>query len=516
MNVHSVEKKQKLTVIAPATGKVISEINETPLHEVPIFYQRGKNAFKVWSSLTINERMTYFKKLKELMVNEMDEIARIISEDTGKVLTEAIVADIMPILDSFDHIIKHAQSVLSRQKAKTPLLLIGKKSFIEYMPRGVVLVISPWNYPLQLAMIPMLSALAGGNTVILKPSEVTPLVGKCIEDLFQRSGFPEGTVQVAHGGKEVGAAFTAGKPDYIFFTGSVRTGKIIQQQAARDLIPTTLELGGKDPMIVFGDANLVRAAKAAVWGAFTNSGQVCMSAERLYVERPIFDQFLELLIKEVNALTQGNDEDADVGSMTFPGQKDVVKVQLEEALERGAKLQTGMDPKQWREGMYLPLTVVTEVKQDMKIIQEETFGPLLPVVPFNHEEEAISYANGTAYGLNASIWTKDKDKARRVASKLVSGAVVINDVLITVANHGLPFGGTKESGIGRYHAEGGLRIFCHEKAIMEDMGFMNSEIQWYPYKGKYPLFLRLFKSYFSEKRNWVTFTKSYLALLKRN
>lgn len=514
MSVQSVEKKQ-LTVIAPATGKVIAEIDETPLHEVPLFYQRGRDAFTDWSSLSIKERMAYFRKLKELMVKELDETARIISEDTGKVLTEAIVADIMPIIDSIDHIIKHAQGVLSRKKVKTPILLFGKKSFIEYMPRGVVLVISPWNYPLQLAMVPMLSALAGGNTVILKPSEVTPLVGKCIEDLFHRSGFPEGTVQVAHGGKEVGAAFTAGKPDYIFFTGSVRTGKVIQQQAAKDLIPTTLELGGKDPMIVFQDANIERAAKAAVWASFTNSGQVCMSAERLYVERPIYDQFLEILVDEVNSLRQGNDADADVGSMTFPAQKDIVKAQLEEALGRGARLRTGLEPVEWIEGMYLPLTVVTDVEHDMKIIQEETFGPLLPVIPFDLEEEAISYANGTVYGLNASIWTKDINKARRVASRLVSGAVVINDVLITVANHGLPFGGTKESGIGRYHSEGGLRIFCHEKAIMEDRGFMNSEIQWYPYKGKYQLFLQLFQSYYSQKRDWITFTKSFLALMKR-
>ncbi|UYZ24350.1 aldehyde dehydrogenase family protein [Mesobacillus jeotgali] len=505
-----------MSVVAPATGKVIAEIEETPVYEVPFFYQKARESFGNWSGLAISERIRYLKNLKQLMVDEMDQIAKIISDDTGKVLTESIVADIMPTLDAIDHIIRHAEKVLSRKKVKTPLLLIGKKSFIEYMPRGVVLVISPWNYPLQLAMVPMISALAGGNSVILKPSEVTPLVGKCIEDLFRRSGFPEGTVQVAHGGKEVGAAFTAGKPDYIFFTGSVRTGKIIQQQAAKDLIPTTLELGGKDPMIVFDDANLDRAVKAAAWGAFTNSGQVCMSAERLYVQKSIYGKFLEKLKKEVNSLQQGTDLDSDIGSMTFPGQKEVVKAQLDEAIERGAKLETGLKPSDWKGDMFLPLTVITEVKQDMKIIQEESFGPLLPVVPFDTEEEAIEYANGTVFGLNASVWTRDKAKARRVASRLVSGAVVINDVIITVANHGLPFGGTKESGIGRYHSEAGLRIFCHEKAIMEDMGFMKSEIQWYPYKGKYPLFLKLFQSYFTEKRDWLNFAKNYIALLKRN
>ncbi|PLR97516.1 aldehyde dehydrogenase family protein [Bacillus sp. T33-2] len=513
---HSVEQAGRLRVIAPATGKVLAEMDETPIHEVPVYYKKARTAFGKWKEISIAERLSYLKNLKNEMVRNMDEIARTISEDTGKVLTEAVVADIMPTIDGIDHIIRHAGKILGRQKAKTPLLLIGKKSFVEYMPRGVVLIISPWNYPLQLALVPMISALAGGNSVILKPSEVTPLVGKFIEDLFRKAGFPEGTVQVAHGGKDVGAAFTKGKPDYIFFTGSVRTGKIIQEQAAKDLIPTTLELGGKDPMIIFKDANLERAAKGAAWGAFTNSGQVCMSAERLYVERPVYEQFLKLLVKEVQSLKQGAGQDADVGSMTFPAQKDIVKAQLEEALRKGAVLETGSPPDQWKDGMFLPPTVVSNVDHNMDIIQEETFGPLLPVIPFDSEQEAIELANDTVYGLNASVWSRDMDKARRVASSLVSGAVVINDVIVSIANHGLPFGGAKQSGIGRYHGEAGLRIFCHEKAVVEDRGLLKSEIHWYPYKGKYPLFLQLFKSYFQQNRNWISFAKNYLALLKKS
>jgi acyl-CoA reductase-like NAD-dependent aldehyde dehydrogenase len=503
-------------VIAPATGKQIGEIPETPISQVDSFYQNGKTAFLQWSNLAVSDRAKYLLKLKAIIVEQMEEIAKIIAEDTGKVVTEALVADIMPTLDGIDHIIKHGEKILQRQKVKTPILLIGKKSFIEYMPRGVVLIISPWNYPMQLAMIPMISALAAGNTVILKPSEVTPLVGKCIEDIFVKAGFPEGVVQVAHGGKEVGAAFTNGKPDYIFFTGSVRTGKTIQQVAAKDLIPTTLELGGKDPMIVFGDAHLERAAKGAAWAAFTNSGQVCMSAERLYVEKNIYSEFLTLLKKEIIDLKQGTDVDSDVGSMTFGSQIQICKDQLNDALRKGARLETGLSPEKWENGMFLPLTVVTNVNHQMKIIQEESFGPLLPVIPFESEEEVISLANDTVYGLNASVWTKDKEKARRVASKLISGAVVINDAIISIANHGLPFGGAKQSGIGRYHGEAGLRIFCHEKAIVEDNGRKKSEIHWYPYKEKYPLFLQLFKSYFQTNRDWVRFARYYLRILKKN
>ena len=511
---HSV--REKLKVFGPATGKQIGEIEETSTSDVAVFYERGRTAFSKWSKLAVSERLQFLRTLKDIMAEQMEKVAQIIADDTGKVLTEALVADIMPTLDGIDHICKHGENILKRKKAKTPLLLLGKKSFIEYMPRGVVLVISPWNYPLQLAMVPMVSALAAGNTVILKPSEVTPLVGKCIEDLFIKAGFPEGVVQVAHGGKEVGAAFTNGKPNYIFFTGSVRTGKIIQGVAAKDLIPTTLELGGKDPMIIFADANMERAAKGAAWAAFTNSGQVCMSTERLYVEKSIYPHFLKLLKKEISNLRQGTDRDADVGSMTFPAQIQIVKEQVEEALSKGAVLETGQPPETWKSGMFLPLMVLTNVSQEMKIIQEESFGPLLPVIPFEDEVEAIRFANDTVYGLNASVWSKDIVKARRVASQLVSGAVVINDAIISVANHNLPFGGAKQSGIGRYHGAAGLTIFCHEKAIIEDNGRKRNEIQWYPYKEKYPLFLKLFKSYFGSNRNWNEFVKNYLKLLKKS
>jgi acyl-CoA reductase-like NAD-dependent aldehyde dehydrogenase len=511
---HSVNRK--LTAISPATGKIIGEIEETPISKIPLIYEQARTAFTKWSELSIADRVAYLKKLKKIMLEELENITAVISEDTGKVKTEALTADLMPTLDAIGHIAKHAESVLKRKRVKTPLLLFGKKSFIEYIPRGVVLVISPWNYPFQLAMVPVLSALAAGNTVILKPSEVTPLVGKCMEDLFSKAGFPDGVVQVAHGGKEIGAALTKEKPDYIFFTGSVRTGKIIQEQAAKDLIPTTLELGGKDPMIVFADANLERAAKGAVWAAFTNSGQVCMSAERVYVERSVFRKFVELVKKEVEALRHGIGEDDDIGSMTFPAQREIVREQLEEALAAGAVIETGKPPSEWDDGMFLPLTVVSNVQQRMKIIQEETFGPLLPVIPFDSEEEAVKLANDTEYGLNASVWSGDMTKARRVASKLISGSVVINDVIINFVNHGLPFGGAKQSGIGRYHGDAGLQIFCHEKAVVEDSGKRKSEVHWYPYKGKYALYLDLFRSYFSEKRNWVKFMKSYLNLLKRS
>jgi len=509
------KKMTNLLAENPATGEVLCEIKETEPSEVPILYKKAREAFQTWSCLPLENRLGYLKKLKELMVKEMDAMAQVISQDTGKVPTEALVADILPTIDSLDYVIKHAKAILSPQKRKTPLLLIGKKSYVEYMPRGVVLVISPWNYPLQLAVVPVISALASGNTVLLKPSEITPLVGKYIEELFEKAGFPDGVVQVAHGGKELGAAMTEGKPDYIFFTGSVRTGKMIQKVAAEHLIPTTLELGGKDPFIVFADANLERAAKGAVWAAFTNSGQVCMSAERIFVERPAYETFLELVKKETESLIQGFDKDADVGSMTSPQQVKIVKNQVENALAKGAKLITGLDPAEWPDSMFIKPMILTDVTLDMDIFVEETFGPVMPIVPFDTEDEVVRMANDTEFGLNASVWTKDLEKARRVVRRLVSGAVTINEAIVSVANHYLPFGGAKSSGIGRYHSEEGLRIFCHEKALVVDRGILKREIQWYPYKGSYDDFLRLFQSYFSTPRKWIPFLKSFLRLLKR-
>ncbi|WP_285766389.1 aldehyde dehydrogenase family protein [Peribacillus sp. SI8-4] len=510
------EKHDKWEVFSPATGEKIAELKPTPLSSIPDVYTKSRHSFQSWSKLSVSERLRYLRQLRLLMVEKMDEIAEAISKDTGKVKIEALVADIMPTIDAIKHIEKHAIKSLSGKKVATPLMLVGKKSYIEYMPRGIVLVISPWNYPLQLAMVPILNALAAGNTVIAKPSEVTPLVGVCMENLFVEAGFPKDTIQFAHGGKELGAALTQQKPDYIFFTGSVRTGKMIGEVAAKQLIPTTLELGGKDPMIVFRDANLERAANAALWGAFTNSGQVCMSVERVYVERPVFREFLELLKEKTKAMRQGTHLKDDIGSMTFPAQVDIVAAHLEDALEKGAILEAGIRPKDWKKGEthFIAPTILSNVDHSMKILNEETFGPVLPIVPFDSEEEVVFLANESDYGLNSSVWTNDKEKARRIASQLVTGAVTINDVLVTVANHHLPFGGTKQSGIGRYHGEQGLKIFCHEKAIMIDNGRKNTEIQWYPYDGKYTSFLSLFQNYFSGKTNWISFSKDYLKLIK--
>ncbi|WP_433749114.1 aldehyde dehydrogenase family protein [Falsibacillus pallidus] len=506
---------ENLVARNPATGEIITQVKMTRLEEIKDIYVQSRDAQKVWASKSIKERMESFKRLRLEMVERMEEIAEVISKSTGKVLTEAITADIMPTIDAIMHIEKHSERGLKRKKVKTPLLLIGKKSYVEWMPRGAVLIISPWNYPLNLAMVPVLSALAGGNSVILKPSEVTPLVGEIMGELFRGKGFPSHIVQVVQGGKEIGEALTSASPDYIFFTGSVQTGKKIGEAAARNLIPSTLELGGKDPMIIFEDANLERAAKGAVWGAFTNSGQVCMSTERLYVEQSVYHKFLKLIREEAGRIKQGVSVDDDLGSMTSEAQKEILKVQITEAIHSGAILETGVHPDEWDERLFLPLMILTNVSPEMSIMKEESFGPVLPIMTFETMEEVIELANSTRYGLNASVWSRDLEKAKMAAGRLLSGAVVINDVITSVANHHLPFGGVKESGIGRYHGEQGIQIFCHEKAVLEDSGKRRTEVQWFPYEGKYPLFIKLFKSYFGKRKNYLNFVDAYIRLLRK-
>lgn len=510
--------KLRKMVINPATGEKIDEIEETPIEGADLLYEKARASFLTWGKASINERLEFLRQLRLYMVGHLDEIADMIAKSTGKVAVEALTAEILTVLDAISHTEKHAPDILERKRVSTPLFLFGKKSYIEYKPRGVILIISPWNYPFQLAMIPVISAIAAGNTVILKPSEITPLVGKLIEDLFQKTGFPQDVVQVAHGGKELGAALVQRKPDYIFFTGSVRTGKIIQTEAAKHLIPTTLELGGKDPMIVFNDAPLERAVNGALWGAFTNSGQVCMSIERLYVQKEIYPDFVRKLKEGVNQLRISEDSDGDIGSMTFSGQVDIVKEHVENALADGAKLLTGQTPEQWNrgKGFYIPPMVMVDAKQEMQVVQEESFGPILPVIPFETEEEAIRLANDSAYGLHASIWSSDLKKAKRVASNLIAGNIAINDVIIPVANSNLPFGGTKQSGIGRYHGETGLLTLSHQTSVMLDYGIRKSEVNWYPYQGKYPLFADLIRYYFGRRINWIGFLKSFIGLIKKS
>lgn len=491
--------------------------NLTEISQLPSIMASARAGFDKFSKMPLDERLELMKQLRYRIIERQDEIADVIATSTGKIKTEALTTEVMIVVDAILHVEKRAAKALRTRRIKTPITFIGKQSFLEYKPRGVVAVISTWNFPFMLSMVPAVEALAAGNSVIIKPSEETPPVGMLIESLFREMDLPSGVANVVHGGPDLGEALLKAKPDFVHFTGSEKVGRKVAAVTGPELIPTILELGGKDPMIVFEDANIERAVNGAIWGAFSNAGQVCMAVERVYVHRSIYNAFVDLLVREAEKLRVGDDNNDDMGRMTLSEQVNIVKRHVKEALDHGAKLLTGDHPDSWAEGtLKLRPMVLTNVKQDMSVMQEETFGPVLPVMPFDTEEQAVELANDSRYGLNSSVWTADLSRGRRVISSLQTGGALLNDVILTIGNPYLPYGGIKNSGVGAYHADQGMQSFAIQTAIMVDRGRKIREAHWFPYLGKGDLFGDLLESYWSPSRNLAKFGLSYLKLRSRS
>lgn len=470
--------------LSPVTGVRLGEFPVAEEAEVRAAVARARAAFPGWRDTPLALRLEALGRVKQVLAEQGEHYARKISEDTGKPTFEATMMEIGAVSILLDYMLRRAPVLLRRQKVPTPIIMPGKSAYIEHFPRGVIGVISPWNFPFQLAAVPVLSALIGGNTVVLKPSEITPISGELVEDLFRRLELPPGVVEVVHGDGSTGAALTRAEVDMLFFTGSVATGKKVMAAAAERPIPVELELGGKDAMIVCADANLERAAEAAVWGGLLNCGQACVSVERIFVVDAIHDRFVEKVREKVARVTVGGpDEQADMGPLTSGAQLKIVERHVKSALEAGAKLLFGGERLQ-RPGQFFAPTLLSGVTPEMEIFREETFGPVLPVIRVRDEEEAVRLANASEYGLAGSVWTQNIDKGLRLASQLECGQVSINDVVQSVGHPALPFGGVRSSGIGRYHGDAGILGFMHAKGIMVDRGWLDSEPIWYPYAGK--------------------------------
>ncbi|TLS36078.1 aldehyde dehydrogenase family protein [Pseudalkalibacillus caeni] len=447
----------------------------TDLSAIKKKMELARDSSSSWRMLSSKERVSYIKKVRKQLVEDLDEWVGLLESSLNKTRSDALSGDLLPVLDALQFYEKRAAKILKPQKARTPFHFFGGKSKVTYEPLGVVLIFGPWNFPMQLSLIPAISALLAGNAVLIKGSEEANPVNREIERLFKKAGLPEGVCQVVYGEKEEAREAIQLRPDKIFFTGSSAVGKKVLKQAAEQVIPCNVELSGKDPMIVLADANLERAARAAVWGAFMNSGQVCVGIERVYVHENIYEAFVEKVVHFTKELTG-----RDVKGMSTSRGWHSVKVQLEDAIEKGASIHTGGIPDD-EEKPYFPPTVLTNVTGDMAVMKEETFGPLMPIVPFQTDEEAIRMANGSPYGLNASVFSADRKRAEHVAAKLETGNCFINDVLRNISNMHLPFGGIKESGFGRYHGAKGLYAFCNIKATMIKNGRREKELNWFPY-----------------------------------
>lgn len=466
-----------IETVCPATGELVGTYVVTRLDELTTMLADARRAAGAWRVTTPAERVALLQRLRTLIHDDLERIVDAVVAETGKVRCEALYADILPTLAILSWTIDHAAAVLGDEQRPTPALMFpGQSSYVQYAPMGVVAVFSPWNYPFQLAMVPVVTALAAGNCVLLKVSEVTPSMGPLIADLCRRAGFPEKVVQSVTGGPDVGRGLIEGGPDKIFFTGSAATGRAVMRAAAEQLIPVELELGGKDPMVVFADCNLERTVEGAVYGSLANSGQLCISVERLYVERDIYPRFCELVARRVNELRMGQGADADLGPVISPAQIDVIERHVDDALAHGARLLGGRS----RDGSYLAPVVLADCTHDMLVMREETFGPVVALMPFDSEAQAVEFANDSPYGLAASVWTGDIERGRRVARELVCGAVAVNDVIKHIGNPELPFGGEKHSGFGRYHGPEGLRSFSRQTSVMVSRGG-RAEPNWFPY-----------------------------------
>ncbi len=491
-------KSEELVSYNPATGDEVGRVAVTSPDGVVGAVARAREAFQSWRKTTFNERKRLVMAAREVILADIDGIAKLISAESGKPFGEAISMEIAPVLDLMQYFARSAEKLLKPHKIGIGLYaLLGRSSKIVYHPLGVVGIIPAWNYPFSIPLGEAAMALMAGNTVVIKPSELTPMVGLKIGEIFEKAGFPADCVQIISGAGETGAALVEAAPQKIMFTGSVATGKKIAAAAAKNLTSCVFELGGKDPMIVFEDANLELAASAAVWGSFCNSGQSCSSVERLYVHESVADKLTKLIVEKTRELKQGvgTREDVSIGAMSSERQIEIVEDHVADFVASGAKIEIGgvrspalgrpsaghEPPKGGTQNLFFEPTVITSVNNDMRAMREETFGPTLPIATFSTEQGAIRLANDSEFGLTASVWTRDYARGRRVAEQIEAGSVCVNEVLYTHGIGQTPWGGFKNSGRGRTHGTEGLMELVQPQHIHTNRLAILPDAWWMPY-----------------------------------
>jgi betaine-aldehyde dehydrogenase len=468
-----------IEVRSPFDGQVVGSVPDQSTDEVALVVSALRAAQVEWESSGVDARVRWLRLYRDWLLDNTDRLNKILQFETGKPWAEANL-EIPSIVDLTNYYADRAPALLSDKRPRSHgMLTATKRQLLVHRPYAVVGNITPWNFPLALSLIDVIPALLAGCAAVVKPSEITPLAVRAAVQGWEEIGAPPVFACVTGTGP-TGAA-VVDTVDYVQFTGSTRTGKLIAQRAGERLVPYSLELGGKDAMIVLADADLERAANAAVWGGFANAGQMCTSVERLYVEAPVYDDFVALVADKTRALRVGRDGQSyayDVGPLVASSQVDIVERHVEQALSSGAKALVGGARG---EGNYFEPTVLVDVDHSMDCVREETFGPTLPIMKVEDEAEAIRLANDSAYGLSAVVFSGDAQRAEAVARRLEAGAVNINDVFANLFTTPLPMSGWKQSGIGARMGDHGLLKFCRTQAIVSARVTPKSELQWYPY-----------------------------------
>jgi acyl-CoA reductase-like NAD-dependent aldehyde dehydrogenase len=475
---------RKIASVNPATGAVLRELACANDADVLAAVARARAAQTAWGALGLRRRIAVLREFQAKLHAKKSEIAEAITREAGKPVAEALVTEVLVVLDAARFLIDNAWALLRDEPLPHGNLATKlKRGYLVREPQGVIGIISPWNYPFSIPATETLAALVAGNAVVLKPSELTPIVALELASLLHDAGVPGDVFQVVIGDGAAGAALLESPIDKLVFTGSVATGKRIAAGAAARLLPVVLELGGKDPMVVLDDADIDVASSAAVWGAFMNAGQACLSIERCYVQRGLYEKFAVACAEKANKLRVGHGEDRDteVGPLIRERQLQLVESHVEDAKARGARILAG-GARVTRLGpnFYAP-TVLADVTHEMRIMREETFGPVQPIMAFGDDEEAVHLANDSEYGLAASIWTRDAKRGEQLARRIHAGTVMVNDVISCFGISEAPHGGVKASGVGRAHGRFGLEEMVRVKYVDVDRMPGMKKVWWYGY-----------------------------------
>jgi len=479
-----VAARETLISINPATGETLGELRCATPQEVHDAVSRARQAQPAWQVLPVKDRVAVLKRFQRKLNERRVQVAELISREAGKPTVEALNTEILVVLDAAGFCISTAHSFLRDEPVPHGnLAMKTKRGRLVREPYGVIGIIAPWNYPFSTPAIETLGALVLGNAVVLKPSEFTPFVALEFQKLLSSAGLNPDLLQVLIGAGPVGAALLEADIDKVIFTGSVTTGKRIAEAAAKRLLPVVLELGSKDPMIVLEDADLEVASSGAVWGAMMNCGQTCLSIERCYVQRSVYEKFVELCRAKIEKLRvgEGLDSEVEMGPLIHERQLRTVEDHVSDAVARGARLLTGgRRLTELGPNFYAP-TLLADVTQDMRIMQEETFGPALPVSPFDTDDDAVQLANDSEFGLAASVWTTNRKRGEAIAARIKAGTVMVNDAITGFGISEAPHGGFKQSGIGRTHGKLGLAEMVQVKYVDVDLLPRMPKVWWYGY-----------------------------------